>query len=196
MQGEDSAFPTAALKEKSEANRARVFAKKGAYIVAVNLPFPEAWLCGDPPLSAQAVLGCGGMSFEAVSLGGGSYDYRNPSVSYIPCVQKNNRAEVGTIGFHDSQYKHVSGLLVASGNPFDSIKYDRPAIEFLHNPKATNPLPRKWLPVGNEYWVADNRFKSRNYGYPRRPMSASEQTGRDHGRSGSGHNRCAESGGH
>ena len=47
---------TASLKEKSEANRTKYFAKEAAYVVAVNLPFPEAWLCDPDPLSAHAVL--------------------------------------------------------------------------------------------------------------------------------------------
>lgn len=156
---------TASLKEKSEANRAKHFAKEGAYVVAVNLPFREAWLCGTPPLSAQAALGLGGQSF--VRQDGEMKSF----VSYIPSIQKKETpAEVATTAFRSSQYTHVSALLIALVNPFSSC-YDHPAMELLHNPNAAIPLPLGWLPVGCEYWVI-NKFKSKNHGAPRRPWTA------------------------
>lgn len=162
---------TASLKTKSEAHQAMCHAKEAAYVVAVNLPFPEAWLCGPDPLSASAVLGFGGMRFKAFRLPGGGYDYRDPSVSYNPSIRKQEtEAVVPATGFLCSQYKHVSALLVASVNPFSST-YDHPGIEYLHNPNATHPLPLEWLPVGCEYWVADDKLKSRNHGAPRQPWT-------------------------
>ena len=86
---------TSSLAEKSTANKAKCLVEKGARIVAVNLPFPEAWLCGAPPLSAQATLGLEGQVFAPPPLPeDGDLNYAAAKwavksfVSYIPFVQK------------------------------------------------------------------------------------------------------------
>ncbi len=122
---------TSSLREKAKKNDAENRAKQGPYVVAVNLPFPEAWLCGSPPLAAMAVLGLGA-SVE----------------------KKETGSLVSTTAFQCPEYDHISALLVASVNPFSSA-YERPAIEVLHNPRATRPLPRAWFRMGTEYWVND-----------------------------------------
>ena len=168
---------TSSLAEKSKANQAKCFAKRGAYIVAVNLPFPEAWLCGTPPLSAQATLGLGGEVFAlSPSSEDGDLNYATAVKSFIsriPSIQKREtKGDVPTTAFLSPEYKHVSALLVASVNPFSSA-YDHPSMEMLHNPRATNPLPRGWLKVGNEYWVEDDKLERRSHGAARRPGPSS-----------------------
>lgn len=139
---------TSSLREKAKKNDAENRAKQGSYVVAVNLPFPEAWLCGSPPLATMAALGLGG---SYVRWG----DDKKPEEFFgsMPSVEKKKTGSpVSTTAFQSPEYDHVSALLVASVNPFSSA-YERPAIEVLHNPRATKPLPRAWLRMGNEYWV-------------------------------------------
>lgn len=137
---------TSSLCEKALSNNAMQVAATGAYVVAVNLPFPEAWLCGTPPLAAQATLGVGGAYYAWRE-----NDESEVFVGSVPSIQKQATGSVvPTTAFHPREYDHVSALLVASVNPLSS-SYSSPAIEFLHNPRATRPLPTGWLSIGSEY---------------------------------------------
>lgn len=145
---------TTRLAEKVKSNDAKEEGNKYPYIIAINLPFPEAWICNDPPLSAQACLGISGaLSFEKNPDDTGRKIY-TPKLS----IEKGNEALVDTTSFTDIRYAHVSALVIAAVNPF-STSYRAPAIELLHNPKARNPLPRGWSNIGVEYWIEDNRLR-------------------------------------
>jgi hypothetical protein len=141
---------TQALSEKSEANSAREEAKKGPYVIAINLPFPEAWLCGTPSLSAIATLGVGGVLIDLTA--------GKQIASQQRAIQKKGGAAISTTAFCSPLYEHVSALIVASVTPFSSA-YSDPSTEVLHNPFAINPLPRGWVPFGTEYRVEDNQLK-------------------------------------
>ena len=157
---------TAALKEKkSQANNAECFAKKGPYVIAVNLPFPEAWLGGPTPLSARATLGVGEHFLPMGDNDGRDGGFTN----LIESIQKTSEERVGTMAFYPdcdrSDCDHVSALLVASVNPWSTCYYN-PLMELLHNPRATKTLPREWLPVGTEYWFEGNSLRNSDHGNP------------------------------
>lgn len=135
---------TSCLRNKSQANRAATYALQGPYVVAVNLPYPEAWLCDWPPMAAMATLGAGGVTYE---LGTGA-----SRVHTKPEIPKRTGSAVPTIGFWTDEYAHISALVVASVNPF-STSYSNPCVELLHNPRCRIPLPHGWLLLGHEYWL-------------------------------------------
>lgn len=145
---------TAALRTKATANSAVQQATLGPYVVAVNMPYPEAWLCGVPPISAMAMLGCSGVTTNLAT------GVQTASAQWS--ILKRSDQPVPTIAFFADEYVHISALLVASMSPFSSA-YPTPAIELLHNPRCRTPLPRGWLPVGNEYWVDGEMLVSRKH---------------------------------
>lgn len=143
---------TEALYRKSRANAAEKEAEKGSYVVAINLPYPQAWLCGVPPMSALATLGAGGVTID---LSDGRL-----IVSANPAIKKLSGSPVSTTNFLSVEYKHISAIIVASVNPFSSA-YEDPAIEVLHNPTASQKLPPGWVPFGTEYWLEGDQLKSK-----------------------------------
>ena len=143
---------TAKLEEKATANDAEEYGRDHPYIIAINLPFPEAWVGEDVPLSARAMLGIGGRLITQ----DGNEPWKSVGTSQ-PFLQKKNKSKVKTTAFCNSAYAHIAALVVASVNPFSSC-YKRPAIEVLHNPNATNPLKRGWLGLGTEYWVEGGKL--------------------------------------
>lgn len=148
---------TAKLKDKAEANNAREHAKEGPYIIAINLPYIEAWLCPSPPLAAQAALGVSGQLIEFNEHGASSSFTHNPNIS------RSTGALVPTEYFLRDDFSHISALIVASVNPF-STSYSSPSLELLHNPKATKPIGRGLITFGREYWVESGVLKELNYG--------------------------------
>ncbi|WP_211665462.1 hypothetical protein [Leucothrix arctica] len=147
---------TAKLKDKAEANNARENAKEGPYIIAINLPYKEAWLCSSPPLAAQAALGVKGQLIEFNEHGVSSSFTHNPNIS------RSTGALVPTEYFLRDEFSHISALIVASVNPF-STSYSSPSLELLHNPKATKPIDRGLITLGREYWVESGVLKELNY---------------------------------
>lgn len=145
---------TSAVGTKAKANEAELEAALGPYVVAVNLPYPEPWLCDVPPLSAVAMLGCGGVTINLTT--------GVNTASAQPCLIKQNGAPVSTELFLDEQYAHISALVLAHVSPFSST-YSRPAVELLHNPRCNNRLPKGWLPFGCEYWVEGQNVVRQNH---------------------------------
>ena len=157
---------TSSLRTKAfEENHPIQHAAEGPYVIAINLLFPEAWVGDSTPLSAQATLGVGNLLFS-MSGNDGGFTNHNPS------IRKQYGGDVITTAFQDPHYDHVSALLVAGVNPFSSTYYS-PAMEFLHNPRATKPLPREWLPVGTEYWVEGNNLRKSDHGNPTEAIALS-----------------------
>lgn len=140
---------TNALDTKEKANSSPKYGDTNPYVVAINFPFPEPWLCGTPPLAAMAALGFTGAVIEWPS--------GRQRVDTRPELSKSNGTPVDTDGFWSSTYEHISALVLASVNIFSSA-YGAPAVELLHNPNARNPLPKDWLPWGYEYWVDKNQL--------------------------------------
>ena len=151
---------TSGLKKKAfEENRPIQHAKEGPYVIAMNLLFPEAWLGGSTPLSARAALGVGELLFTMSD----NYDR---FTNHISSILKQSGNDVTTTAFRCPDYDHVSALLVARVSLFSSSYCSHAAMEFLHNPRATKPLPCGWLPVGTEYWIEGNKLRKSNHVSP------------------------------
>lgn len=147
---------TSSFFVKANSNDAKSYAEGNPYIIAINLPFSEAWLSASPPLSALATMSVGSSSI----IWGEDNDTREV-LNYAPHIKKHS-SEVPNNFFMNSEFSHISALIVASVNPFSS-SYRSPSIEFLHNPFAQHPLKRGWLPIGREYWVENSSLTSRNW---------------------------------
>jgi hypothetical protein len=143
---------TSRLNSKALSNDAKQLGSRHPYIVAVNLPFPEAWVASNPPLAAQATLGVGGLLMVQESS-----DVWKSVAAPSPLQEKRSGSTIKTTSFCTAQLEHIAALVVASVNPFSS-SYADPAIEVLHNPRATTPLPRGWLGLGIEYWVEGGKL--------------------------------------
>lgn len=143
---------TQRLRDKADSNDAKIYGATNPYIIAINLPFPEAWVGEDVPLSARAMLGIGG----PLIIQDGNDPWKSVGTSQ-PFLQKKNKSKVKTTAFCNSEYAHIAAMVVASVNPFSSC-YKRPAIEVLHNPNASKPLERGWLGLGTEYWVEGGKL--------------------------------------
>ncbi|MEZ4651951.1 MAG: hypothetical protein R3E97_24755 [Candidatus Eisenbacteria bacterium] len=146
---------TSAVRTKATANKAREMTVTRSYVVAVNLPYPEAWVCSDPPLAIQACLGIGGLHL-------GLGDEKLPRTTAIPrrSIEKASGSSVTTECFRDPEYSHISAVVVASVNPFSSSYHD-PDVEFLHNPLANHPLPLGWLKADRECWIVGQDLRIR-----------------------------------
>lgn len=143
---------TSKLNSKALSNDAKQIGSTHPYIIAINLPFPEAWIASNPPLAAQATLGVGGLLMVQES----SEAWKSVAAPR-PLQEKRNKSSIMTTSFCTTQLEHIAALVVASVNPFSS-SYPDPAIELLHNPRAINPLPRGWLGLGIEYWVEEGKL--------------------------------------
>jgi hypothetical protein len=122
---------------------AAVIAVSGAGLQAYdNLP--------NPPYIVQSVLGVGNQAFK---LEGARL---LPFVESRNQVQKINGSPVDTYPFFRDEYYQVSAVLYSRANWI--CRPHRPGEEFIlvHNPNATRPLPKGWLPVGEEYWLEDS----------------------------------------
>jgi hypothetical protein len=68
-------------------------------------------------------------------------------------------ASVRTDLFLTPEHRTISAVLYSTA---DCVNFPRdPATDFIlvHNPLADRPLPRKWLPVGSEYWMEEGDIR-------------------------------------
>ena len=149
---------TSSLKNKASANGAKKKAEDGPYVIAINLPYKEAWLCTNPPMAAQATLGVKGHGVEFNELEARTIYGYNPSIRRVP----EPKASISTMGFLGDEYSHISALIVASVSPFSS-SYSKPSLELLRNPKASQPLEHGLVGIGREYWVESGVLKELSY---------------------------------
>lgn len=116
-----------------------VIAVSGAFLQAYD-PLPE------PPYIVRSVLGVGSSGFVLD---------RSELMQFVEprkLVCKVSGSPVYTDLFLGSDYSRVSAVLYSRANWI--CRPQRPGEEFVlvHNPNATCPLPRGWLPIGDEYW--------------------------------------------
>ena len=156
---------TSAIKEKSEkllgnaAKNSAGYLKAGlvgpsdTYVIAVNGcqmrngPFPSLYGVSRFPYAAEAVLPIGPyqVHFDKTTLKkvGEGHQLRFK-------LPKPNGSEVPTGLFLDPSYTMVSAIWAVDFNGHRAIGNPEPSC-LIHNPLATNPLPRGFLPADQEY---------------------------------------------
>lgn len=102
------------------------------------------------PHIVRALLGVGDLilEFERATM-----KSLRRSAEYRDEVKKANEALVKTDLFLNDDYHHVSAVLYS---PSCWVKHPEiPGAEFtlVHNRRATNRLPDRWLQLGDEYWL-------------------------------------------
>jgi len=87
-----------------------------------------------------------------------SFEVVGRSFRYRKHVEKSGGAKIEVDVFLDKSSARVSALLASCVDELN--RPDVPGGDFvlIHNPKAAHPLPRGWLPVGEEYWVEDDQL--------------------------------------
>lgn len=157
---------TAGLKEKLD--KYTFYRERGyvgtdeAYLIALNVgSVPETDFIADDVVSylEQAVFGFGDeqihISVETGEITGVSH------IVQQEVTKPSNSVTVPTMAFIGNDYIGVSGVIY-SVNQFINAYHEKGAdISVLHNPKATNRVPRGWLRFGCEKWVEGNCLKMR-----------------------------------
>lgn len=118
------------------------------------------------PLAVRAVYGYGDVTM-IVPIDGGK-----PHVEWQsrPTITKKSGSPISTRVFVDGVVPHVSALLFsACATPNVPIQIASHLGEewrdlvLIHNPTATNRLPRGWLRIGREYWVEGDRIRIKDW---------------------------------
>ncbi len=91
--------------------------------------------------------------FEAVPFDLSANKAGDRFFTYSAHIQKKSGAKVCTSYFDQEETKGISGVLYSAANAVN--RPDVPGREFIfvHNPKASSPLPRGFVPIGRECWV-------------------------------------------
>lgn len=146
---------TSKVKDKSESNDLLNRGKSGPVVIAINLPYPEVWICSNPPIVAQAFLGMSGLL--GAKQADGTWSAHTTLQATVERLNKEDDP-IAAMSFWDKTYEHISAVILASVDPRSS-SYSNPGFELLHNPNSTHPLPMRWFKLGCEYWVDGNTLR-------------------------------------
>ncbi|MBF0474644.1 MAG: hypothetical protein HQK59_02250 [Deltaproteobacteria bacterium] len=148
---------TNAINEKFEKYRKyllkNVVHKCDSYVIAVNgFPLFYRWT-GDPsrPRILQAVF--------PIDVPEYVWNKKTPEDDEIryqtrPEIFKNSGAPVSTAFFVDDKHHGVSAVLYSNANAF-SPGLDKNFIVVVHNPLASQPVPRGLIPAAQEWWAEE-----------------------------------------
>lgn len=159
---------TAGLKEKL--GKYHVYRERGyvgpeePYLIALNVGnVPESDFIADDVVSylEQAVFGIGDEQFH-ISVETGEITGMSHVVQR-EITKPSNAAAVPTLAFMGDDYAGVSGVIYSVHHFANSFHENGKDISVLHNPKATNAIPRNWLRFGREKWVEGNELRMKKY---------------------------------
>jgi hypothetical protein len=155
---------TAAIKEKAE--KLQSYLKSGlvkpedAYVIAVNSRllrgfggvFPELHGISQFPFAVEATFRVGpyGIKIDPSTLktvGSGHQDRL-----FIP---KSNGAQVPANTFLDPNFSSISAIWAVDVDELLLLEQTRPMV-IVHNPLATNPIPKNFLPAQSEYVTTEH----------------------------------------
>lgn len=119
------------------------------YVIAINIGgIPGVFIEGDPPILAQSCLGIGSRVIIV--------DPDGPSEERLDrrdAISKVSKGEVDTRIFLHSEYSWLSGVLLSDVSAFIRYPLGAGGFQFLHNPRASQPIDHGWFPIGSEHWV-------------------------------------------
>ncbi len=162
---------TSAVREKSSKYRRYltrgIVSRHDRCIIAISLAaVADAYLTQDAsqvPLTARALLGVGQEYLEVPVHRAGP-----ERVGYFhrPEVQKRSGASVSARGFLTDDYSTISGVFLTCSNLINAPRNLGSDFEFLHNPRASNPLQPGTFKFGQEYSVVDDYLKRADHHDP------------------------------
>lgn len=100
---------------------------------------------------------------EQVHLDRESLEVVGESFAYQPTVAKLAGKPVPTTLFQDSHSAPISALLYAWADEINRPSHPGSEFMVVHNPMATNPLPRGFFPFGREYWYDEDKLHMRDH---------------------------------
>ncbi|MGZ3457731.1 MAG: hypothetical protein ACXU86_04415, partial [Archangium sp.] len=138
---------------------ARVVKPEEPYVIAINggsLLFPES--DDRVPNIVRAVFPVNEVVYRVPLRAGAPV---TPHYGYRPALEKKNDkgepATVATTVFLDPNYSGISGILFSPSAIWNTPEETRDHLLFVHNPKATNPIPLGTFSFGREYWMEVQR---------------------------------------
>jgi hypothetical protein len=152
------ALDTKAKKHADYIRRKRVL-PTDPYVVAIS-----AGMMNDAvdeidglPLGVRAVYGDVDLEMHVPVDGDGPPDMHWRA---RPTITRTSGETVSTRVFLDGSMPHVSAMLYTAIGTHNAPRAgkDWRDLILIHNPTATIPLPRGWLPFGREYWIEDDRI--------------------------------------
>jgi hypothetical protein len=148
------------IKEKQE--RYTAYLEDGTispsepYIIAINgrrVPYSYSDSDDEIPIIVKAVLPFGQyvvkVDFDKNEIVDQRYTYRAH-------VEKANKAKVATRFFLDRESSGISGILFSNSDLLNRPQQLGADFIYIHNPLASNHLPRGWCPTGQEYRLENN----------------------------------------
>ncbi|MCX6069419.1 MAG: hypothetical protein NTU91_00965 [Chloroflexi bacterium] len=155
-----------AIEEKRR--RALAYRERGwiahtdPFVVALNAArIPSAMLEITIPRVVRCVLPFG---HEQLVIDRATVEVVDRFFSYRREVLKQSGQPVATDLFLDPAYSPISALLYSCSDEINRPPCAGPDFIFVHNPLASGPVPRGWLPFGWEYWVEGDRLHRREHG--------------------------------
>ncbi len=131
----------------------KIVAENDVFVIAINgCQLPHANADHYPPHIVRSVFPIGN---EQLLIDKKSMKITDSGFEYRDNVKKNSGAVISTSVFFDDRYSKLSGIIytrVDAGNPTPMMGQD---FVFIHNPIATNPLPKGFFKFGEEYFAVD-----------------------------------------
>jgi hypothetical protein len=132
------------------------------FVIAINscrlssFGRPDEFGISQWPFAVEAVFPIGPLAIP-VHRETGEFGEKYQSLRFS--INKREGVDISTGNFLDPEYAHVSALLGCASCFVDervAVRYCRlPPMFIVHNPLATNPLPRGWLPGALEYFAEE-----------------------------------------
>lgn len=72
-------------------------------------------------------------------------------------------ASIKTDVFLSPSYAHISAVVYSYADWINVPSEPGKEFMLVHNPMATNPLPRGWLSAGKEYWMEGSELRIREF---------------------------------
>jgi type I restriction enzyme S subunit len=142
--------------------------KDEPYIIALNgSKVHSSSSDGELPYIVKSLFPLGNQS---VSIDFDSNILFDTRYAYRSGVTKRKGADISTSIFLGEEFVGVSGVLYSSASCLNHSASTSDNFMFVHNPNATNPVPREWFSTGREFWVEDNLLHQRKL--PTEPMIA------------------------
>ena len=131
------------------------------HVIAVNAALvPSARRELDVPRIVAAVFPFG---WPTVDIDVSSGEVVDSYYTHQPQVVKRSGASVPTDTFESNHLSPVSAVLYSAVDPLNCPASIGADFVLVHNPHATTPLRRGWIPRGREYWKEGEHLKCTTY---------------------------------
>lgn len=129
------------------------------FVIAVNgAAVPTARLESTVPRIVRAVLGIGQL---VVTIDRRTLRAVDEHHAAMPAVRKESGSSVETVLFRDARYAGISAVVWGTADVWNRPDFFGRDLVVVHNPYASNPLPRGWFREGVEFWTENGETELR-----------------------------------